>query len=157
MVDALNWMGQFGWEPPPEIRGYWQVDVIIATRPPKEWVSRRHGLKPDDMWLSLTVSSFSPWVVRLKRHDALFTTWWSDKGIAVDSQQMRYRKLIQWPTLVDPIQLPILIERLNTMLQPGFSRHAEVRILQASDAVRQSLSTWLSPICESIDFIDPGR
>lgn len=65
----------------------------MVTRPICDRFTRRNKLPPADMMLSLSASSFTPWVARLKRHGGLFSLDWRHALAAIDTQQLRYDRL----------------------------------------------------------------
>ncbi len=148
-LDTL--LQRIGWHAP-ELSA-WQIGIVIATRPPIEWTTKRNTLQADDMWLSLTLSSFWQWRVQLKRHDGLFVVDWADRGVTVESQQLRYRKIMKWPEIAGPDDFPRLVGELNALFPKPFAREALVTILKTDDAVKEALADWLSDVCDKIKFI----
>lgn len=146
---------KIGWQAP-ELPA-WQIDIAIATRSPIEWTTRRNALQPDDMWLSLTLRSFFPWQVQLKRHDRLFVVDWTDRGVTIESEQLRYRKIMKWPEIAGPAEFPRLVSELNALFPRLFTREALIIIPKADDAIKKAFIDWLSDACDTVEFIGNGE
>lgn len=105
----------------------WSVSFTITTAPVENWFYSRKALKPDDTQLRLTVPSYGLWCIDLQRHDELFHSQWRPGGdFRVDSQQMKYRKIIKWPGLDSPIDFPLFAGLVERSLSIQFIRHMNV-------------------------------
>lgn len=136
----------------------WSVHVIWSTVPPKDWVTARNRLKPGDLRLLLSVNR-SGWHADLAPHDDSFRVQWRDSGISVESQQLRYRKLLPWPALASPADTPTLVTQLATLLDRNFVRHANLEGALAAQLLvpgfdDAALRRWLAPSADAWGVFD---
>lgn len=149
--DGAAWASRLGWDA--SRYAAWEIVVTMGTRPIYDWVSRRNKLQPDDMLLSLSVRSFTPWVAHLKRHDGLFSIDWRPGLTSVDTEQLRYRRLTPWPAMSEPGDFPALVGALNRLPFRPILAAAQVQIPSPGEATRQAMYDWLSGVCDTVEFI----
>jgi hypothetical protein len=147
------------------------VQISIGTRPPWDWFAHRNKLKAEDAKLELVQPYFLPWKATLNRHDGLYRIIWRRDSagkdvVDIESQQFRYRKLIQWPLWNDPLKLPAIVTQLESALGLTFHRSAEISVSEArahssrsrithvklTDESRQRITCWLAPVCDAVHF-----
>jgi hypothetical protein len=126
----------------------WSLLIECSTAPHAWWIARKNSLKPEDMRLTLNITSPGWWSVELRRRDDLFKVKWSKDGIAVSSEQLRYRRL-SWPTLRHPLEFPQLAAQLNDLLAPPFLREAHLTAAPDLQSV-DTLQLWLSAVCDQL-------
>lgn len=90
------------------------------------------------------------WVVTLTRRDERFQVQWRAFGISVESAELRYRKLIRWPIISSPIEVPHLVANLSETLSTKFARKVNIYGSAADELLSPNfddtrLQKWLSP------------
>ena len=132
----------------------WTIHFTLSNVPTENWFYKRNRLRPEDLKLTLDVPQWGLWRLQLERHDRLFVAQWRPAGFFVDSQQLRYRKLIQWPTLAELDDFPLIVDRIAAALDVDFLRHVNVgaRYIGLENAVSggSRLSSWLAPCADSL-------
>lgn len=92
----------------------------------------------------------------LSRHDKLFNIQWRpNDDVRIESEQLRYRKLIKWPRLPSLMDFPLLVGQLEQCLEVNFLRHANFgarllapQTLACNTAIRQ----WLAPCADTFGW-----
>nr|WP_299035093.1 hypothetical protein [uncultured Tenacibaculum sp.] len=130
-------------------KDYWGMTLTMSTVNIEHWLYSRNQLKPEDLKLTLNISIAGYWVVQLERKDRLFLAQWRESGLSVESQQLKYRRLIPWPKLASYTKFPLIIPALETALDVKFIRHIDIstvgidpkQYLKKSSKMQQ----WLKP------------
>lgn len=135
----------------------WSVVITLSTVPMDRWFYQRNALRPEDIQLRLIAPGCGLWYAELNRHDELFWAQWRPHGdFRVESQQLKYRRLVQWPRLDSLLDFPYLAGRIEQALSIRFIRHANVSAsgfldLDAwLDASSQKIRDWLSPSADTL-------
>lgn len=151
IAEGRAWASRLCWDT--ERHSAWEIVVRMGTRSVYDWVSRRNQLQPDDMMLTLSVPSFAPWFARLTRHDTLFSIAWRHGATHIDAEQLRFRRLTPWPNLVELDAFPALVSALNDLALRPIIADAQVLILSPSETTKTAIRSWLSGVCDNVEFI----
>ena len=156
---AIQWLVSKGIQP---VKGNWSFNIQLSTVKMEHWFYSRKSLKPEDTKLDLALRSFGSWVVQLERHDRLFVAQWRvDNRFEVESEQLKYRKIVQWPELKSLDDFPKLVSEIEQALDIKFTRHADVQGLDCKLEPYLNKNSiffkWLSDCCTSINtnYIEP--
>lgn len=121
----------------------WSIHLQWSTTEPKFWVLRRNALSPSDLLLTLSLND-RYWNLSLQRKDDIFGVIWRDSGIDVKSQQLKYRKMIQWPAIKTPFETIAAIKTLEAILDVTFYKHVNLQGTLAESLANPTLFThWL--------------
>ncbi|KQB52580.1 hypothetical protein AQS70_13845 [Pseudomonas endophytica] len=130
--------------------------IDLTNEPIEYWFYKRNQLRPESLKLNLCVPANGNWCVDLSRHDKLFNVQWRpNDDLRVESQQLRYRKLIKWPHLYRLMDFPLLVAQLEQCLDVRFVRHADVntRLLEPEALVRNpNIRQWLAPCADTLGW-----
>ncbi|MCD5977961.1 hypothetical protein [Pseudomonas quasicaspiana] len=150
--EIAEWFASFGVD---EV-SYSVCSIDLSNEPPEHWFYRRNKLRPESLKLDLNIPADGSWRVDLSRHDNLFNVQWrSDDDLRVESQELRYRKLIKWPRLHSLMEFPLLAEQLEQCLGVHFLRHANVgaRLLEPEVLARNpKIRQWLAPCTDTLGW-----
>lgn len=150
--EVAEWMAKFGVADVP----YSCSAVVLTNEPIEHWFYKRNLLRPESVKLDLLIPSIGNWRVDLSRHDNLYQVQWRPgNDVRIDSQQLRYRKLIKWPRLQSLTDFPLLVGQLEQCLDVRFLRHANfgARLLEPSDLARNPrLQEWLAPCADTFGW-----
>lgn len=132
------------------------LSITLSNEPIEFWFYKRNKLRPESLKLQLIAPSSGLWRVDLERHDKLFLAQWRPGGdLRIESQQLRYRKLVEWPRLASIMDFPQLIESLERSLQVNFLPHADLgaRLIDTEAlASNLLLRQWLAPCADSLGW-----
>tara|TARA_Y100000780_G_scaffold213591_1_gene214615 strand:- start:240 stop:719 length:480 start_codon:yes stop_codon:yes gene_type:complete len=132
----------------------------LSTVPMEHWFYHRNKLTDSALALDLVVPEHGLWCVTLEPRDRLFQVQWRPGGnLTVESQQLKYRRLMPWPTLDRLMDFPDLIVGIEDALGVRFLRHADIgaRLLDAEALVNDDkLKAWLQPCCDTMNFARRG-
>ncbi|MBU2709025.1 hypothetical protein KCM76_23720 [Zooshikella marina] len=132
----------------------WVVGFRISTVPIENWFYKRNRLVGDSIKLDLNIPAEGCWVATLERHDKLFQVQWRPSNdVRVESQQIKYKKIIKWPTLGDIYEFPALVKQLESILNIEFKPHIDMssRLVSVDELVEnQQIKNWLSKWSNSI-------
>jgi hypothetical protein len=132
------------------------ISITLSNEPVEHWFYTRNKLRPESLKLQLTVSTSGLWRVDLERHDKLFLAQWRPgDDLRIESQQLRYRKLVEWPRLASIMDFAQLIGSLERSLQVNFLPHADIsaRLLEPEALARNpQLRQWLAPCAGSLGW-----
>lgn len=149
-----TWASELGIEPLAES---WSVGFRISTVPMENWFYTRKALRPEDIMLELIVPSYGLWCADLSRHDRLFQVQWRpNNDLRAESQQLKYRKFIKWPSLSSLREFPYLVERIEQASGITFIRHVNVGTNEWVDLDRfitessPKIQAWLSPCADTV-------
>ena len=130
-------------------KDYWGMTLTMSTVNIEHWLYSRNQLKPEDLKLTLNISIAGYWVVQLERKDRLFLAQWRESGLSVESQQLKYRRLIPWPKLASYTKFPLMIPALETALDVKFIRHIDISTvgidLKQYLKKNSKMQQWLKP------------
>lgn len=150
-LEVSDWIAQFGLVDPPE---NWVIRVTLSNSPIEHWFYKRNKLKPESLWLDLTVPAYGLWHVQLDRHDGLFQVQWrANDDQRVESQQLKYRRLVAWPRLNGLNGFPRLAMDIEQCLGVHFLRHANVgaRMLSPKTLLENGgFVRWISPCADAV-------
>ncbi|MBA6116791.1 hypothetical protein JET76_27675 [Pseudomonas putida] len=150
--ETLAWFTRFNVAEEP----YSVCSIDVTTEPTETWFFQRNRLRPESLKLELSLPLNGKWRVELSRHDNLFNVQWRpDDQLCVESQQLRYSKLIKWPRLYSLMDFPSLVGQLEACLEVRFVRHADfgARLLQPETLARNALiREWLAPACDTFGW-----
>jgi len=150
--EIAEWFVTFGVAEVP----YSVCSIDLTNEPPKHWFYQRNKLRPESLKLDLCIPSSGNWCVDLSRHDKLFNIKWRpNDDLRVESEQLRYRKLIKWPRLHSLMHFPLLVEQLEQCLEVGFLRHANfgARLLEPEALARNiKIREWLAPCADTMGW-----
>lgn len=150
--DIAGWFAHFN---VPEV-SYSVCSVDLTNEPTEYWFFKRNQLRPESLMLDLNIPSNGNWLVNLSRHDGLFNIQWrANDDLRIESQQLRYRKLIRWPRLHSLMDFPLLVGQLEQSLEVRFLRHANfaARLLEPEAlAWNTSIRQWLSPCADTFGW-----
>ena len=104
----------------------WSIHIQWGTVNPKDWVISRNTLAPADLLLTLSIND-RYWNVSLQRRDEVFNVIWRESGIDVESQQLKFRKLIKWPAIITPRTVIATIKQLEGILNVKFYPHVNIQ------------------------------
>ncbi|WP_299008697.1 hypothetical protein [uncultured Tenacibaculum sp.] len=135
-------------------KDYWGMTLTMSTVNIEHWLYSRNQLKPEYLKLTLNISIAGYWVVQLERKDRLFLAQWRESGLSVESQQLKYRRLILWPKLASYTKFPLMIPALETALDVKFIHHIDIstvgidpkQYLKKSSEMQQ----WLKPCVNTL-------
>ncbi len=132
--------------------GSWVIGLRISTVPMDNWFYKRNQLKEDSIKLDLNIPAEGAWVATLERHDKLFQVQWRPgDDLRVESQQMKYRKMIKWPSLGGIYDFPSFVKELERTLNIQFKPHVDLssRLVDIDKLVEnQLIKNWLA-ICSN--------
>jgi hypothetical protein len=133
----------------------WTIKFTISTVPIENWFYSRNKLNPEDLKLELIVPQWGLWNAQFDRHDGLFQVQWRpSNAMYVESQQLKYRKIMQWPQLESLNEFPALVEKIESLLEVEFIRHVDVgaRYIDLSQSLEKEskLHKWLSPCADTV-------
>lgn len=133
----------------------WTIAITLSTAPVENWFYKRNKLKPEDLKLTLTIPSRGNWIVELNRHDQLFQVQWRpDNDTRVESQQMKYKRLIKWPALGNLNDFPDVVAEIENVLNVKFIKHANIGArffdLKELTSTDGKVKAWLNPCADSI-------
>ncbi|KAB0522023.1 hypothetical protein [Pseudomonas extremorientalis] len=158
--ETAQWFAMLGLGDVPH---YSVISITLSNEPIEHWFYKRNRLRPESLKLELLVPSTGGWRVDLARHDKLFQTQWRlGDDLRVESQQLRYLKLVEWPRLLSVMDFPQLIGSLERTLQVSFLPHADIgaRLLEPETlASNPQLRQWLTPCASSLGWnrkVQPG-
>ena len=63
----------------------------------------------------------------VQRKDEVFFIKWRESGLNIDSQQLKFRKLIKWPTINHPCEIISVISEIERILNVSFFKHANIQ------------------------------
>ena len=96
------------------------------------------------------------WRLDLARHDKLFQAKWRTKNdLRVEPQQLRFRKLLEWPRLASVMDSPQSIGSLERTLEVSLLPHTDIgaRLLEPETlASNLRLRHWLAPCASSLGW-----
>jgi len=125
------------------------ISIMLSNERIEHWFYKRNKLRPDSLKLELIVPSSGLWRVDLKRHDKLYLAQWRPgDDLRIESPQLRYRKLLEWPRLAGIMDFPQLIGSLERVLEVNFLPHADVgaRLVEPEMlSSNEQLRRWLAP------------
>jgi hypothetical protein len=132
----------------------WAIQMTLSTVPMSHWFYKRNKLRPEDVRLELVAPGWGHWRVELERHDRQYLAQWRTAGdFRVVAKQLRYRKLVQWPSLPDIGAFPALVAQIEAALNIQFIRHVNVEARDIPLAPKrfddQKLCEWLAPCADS--------
>lgn len=150
--EVAEWFASFGVAEVP----YSGCSIDLTNEPPEHWFYKRNKLRPESLKLELRIPSNGNWLVDLSRHDKLFNIQWRpNDDLRIESEQLRYRKLIKWPRLSSLMDFPLLAGQLEQCLDVRFLRHAnfgarllEPEALSCNPKIRQ----WLAPCADTFGW-----
>jgi hypothetical protein len=149
-AEVFEWVCQFGI---PNLPDNWVIGITLSSVPIENWFYRRNKLKPESLRLNVNVPAYGHWCVQLERHDGLFQVQWrAQDDLRIESQQLKYQKLMAWPRLIGLQAFPHLIAGVENCLGVEFMRHADVgaRLLEPEKLLaNEPLRNWLSPCADS--------
>jgi hypothetical protein len=123
-AETAQWFSMLGLGDIPE---YSVISITLSNEPIEHWFYKRNRLTPESLKLELLVPSTGAWRVDLARHDELFRAQWRHgDDLRIESQQLRYRKLVEWPHLASVMDFPQLIGSLERTLEVNFLQHADI-------------------------------
>lgn len=126
----------------------WVIGFRLSTVPIEYWLYKRNSLKDDAIKLDITLNYSGTWVATLERHDDLFKVQWRPNNLLhIESQQLKYRKLVKWPVLEKLNAFPEFVIDLEKVLNINFIRHVDIssRLIQNQDLVKnKNIQQWLS-------------
>ncbi|VVN82922.1 hypothetical protein PS708_01250 [Pseudomonas fluorescens] len=151
--ETAQWFAMLGLGDAPN---YSVISITLSNEPIECWFYKRNKLRPESLKLHLTASPSGLWRVELERHDKLFLAQWRPgDDMRIESQQLRYRKLVQWPRLMSIMDFPHMIGSLERCLQVNFLPHADIgaRLLEPEAlATNPQLRQWLAPCAGSLGW-----
>ena len=151
--ENAQWFAMLGLGDMPD---YSAISITLSNEPIEHWFYKRNKLRPESLKLRLLVPSLGGWRVELERHDELFLAQWRPKDdLRIESQQLRYRKLVAWPRLSSIIDFPQLIGSLERSLEVSFLPHADIgaRLIDPETlAANLQLRQWLAPCASSLGW-----
>lgn len=132
------------------------ISITLSNERIEHWFYKRNKLRPDSLKLELIVPSSGLWRIDLERHDELFLAQWRPgDDLRIESQQLRYRKLVEWPRVASIMDFPHLIGSLERALQVNFLPHADIgaRLLEPEVlSSNEQLRRWLAPCAGSLGW-----
>jgi len=122
----------------------WSIHIQWSTTQPKNWVLKRNSLLPEDLLLTLSLND-RYWELTLERKDQLFHVQWGTYGFHVTSQQLKYKRLINWPILDSPEDIMSAIDVLEQELDLCFVKHVNLQGTLCNSIEKPELfSKWLN-------------
>ena len=102
---------------------------------------------------TLSLQSFR-WHLRIERRDELYQATFRANDVDVQSQQLKFRKLIRWPKLTEPEAAPEAVLKLEPLLGISFLKHVNVQgglvdQMLAPGFDDSALLNWLGPSADS--------
>lgn len=144
-----SWLLRHKLDPPATDHPDWGIVINISTVPPFDWTVRRSKIKPNELWFGIGISRLLGWSARLFPRDKSFEVSWGSAGCTVESENLRYRRMMQWPEFDDLDQLPAVAERLESLLKVRFCRQVDLHAATLKAQDLETLRQWLRPICDS--------
>ncbi|WP_375580434.1 hypothetical protein ABWH96_05195 [Marivirga tractuosa] len=133
---------------------YQSIVFTVSTCEIDNWLYSRNKLKAEDVCLTLRVSADDSWLVQLDRHDGLYCVQWRpNNNLQVESQQLKYRRLIPWPPVESPEDFPQLIRKIEQSLGIKFIKHANVSLFESMEqhlSTESKLVKWLKTGTETV-------
>ena len=150
--EIAEWFARFE---VPEV-AYSVCSIDLSNESPEHWFFKRNRLRPESLKLDLCIPSSGNWCVDLSRHDRQFNIQWrQNDDLRIESQQLRYRKLIKWPRLHSLMDFPLLVGQLEQCLGVRFVRHANLgaRLLEPEAlACNPKIRQWLAPCADTFGW-----
>ncbi|MDX8554431.1 hypothetical protein MK851_12465 [Tenacibaculum sp. 1B UA] len=132
---------------------YWGMTLTMSTVNIEHWLYSRNQLKPEDLKLTLSMYITGSWVAQLERKDQLFLAQWRESGLTVESQQLKYRRLIPWPKLASYTKFPLIIPAIETALDVKFIRHIDISTVGIAPKQylkkNSKMQQWLKPCADT--------
>lgn len=151
--EAAHWFAQFDMGDMPQGSTF---SIVLSNDPIEHWFYKRNKLRPESLKLELIVPSWAHWRLQLERHDQLYLAQWRpNDDLRIESQQLRYRKLVKWPRLASLAAFPHVVEQLERSLDVRFLPHANIgaRYVEPSAlASNPQLRRWLAPCAQSFGW-----
>ena len=153
-METINWISKFHL---PELNDGWVIGFTSSTVPMENWFYKRNRLKDDSIKIELNVPESGQWVATLERHDKLFQVQWRpNNDLRVESQQLKYKKIIKWPELLNLSDFPLLIEKIESILNVEFIPHIDISARMIDTGIlieNKHIKQWLSPCAESLGHL----
>ena len=112
--EAAHWFAQFDMGDMPQGSTF---SIVLSNDPIEHWFYKRKKLRPESLKLELIVPSWGHWRLQLERHEPLYLAQWRpNDDLRIESQQLRYRKLVKWPRLASLAAFPQVVEQLERIL-----------------------------------------
>jgi hypothetical protein len=155
------------------LHDHWSVCFRFSTVPMENWRYHKSKLKPEDILIYLNVPGDGLWYVTLHRQDELFYVQWEpDEDLYIESEQIKYKRLTQWPRLESLDGFPEFVKKLESTLSIKFLRHVNVSVNESDEATLNidnllkyctpQIREWLSPCADTLgkeyhskDWVDP--
>lgn len=158
--EVENWLSSFDIKADAD---QWTIQFTLSTVDMQNWFYRRNRLKDEDVKLTLIVPQWGSWVAQVERKDGLYVAQWRPNGnFSVDSQQMKYWRLMQWPSLERLEKFPSLVKKIEDVLDVKFIRHVDIgaRDINIAREIKDSgkMIGWLSECADSYgqDYVGEG-
>ena len=145
-IDNAAWATSVGIAPTAES---WSVGMRLGTAPPHYWLARRDELKPADVSLELLVANSREWRIQVARVDRLYSAQWRPSGITVATEDLRFKSLTAWPSIVSQRLFPLFAMRLADYLHVSWSRVGWLT-MQNVEVNRPMLLEWLHSCVDEI-------
>lgn len=121
----------------------WSIHIQWSTVNPKNWVLMRNSLLSSDLLLTLSIND-RYWNVSLQRKDEVFYVQWRESGLSVDSQQLKFKKIVKWPEITCPSEVIKAIGEIEKVLNVSFYQYVNIQGTLIESVRNQKLFTdWL--------------
>jgi hypothetical protein len=123
--EIMRWAGIAGLPPPDTDDRY---SFRLSTAPVEQHYFKRSKLSPQTTSITAEIQH-QRWTVMLTREDRLFMVTWSSSGnVAVNSEQLRYQRMVKWPELAAIEGFPALVKQLEALLSIKFLPEVDAKL-----------------------------
>ncbi len=133
----------------------WTIQFTMSTTQIDNWLVARNKLNSEDVKIKLTAVSWGSWVIQLERKDKLYVAQWRENSFSIESEQIRYRKIVKWPVLSDISGFPSLIKEIECIIGIKFLRciNIEANGIDLDQYLNNGseIYTWLNECADTIE------
>lgn len=148
--EISRWAQIAGVPPPPEDGNY---HIRLSTAPVKQWFFAKSKLPAQTTNIEATIGH-KTWTVKLTRQDQLFIVIWSSGGaVSVNSDQLKYKRMVRWPALDAVEYFPRLVKQIESLLGIQFIPYADVSVpytVPRETVEQPKLHEWLAPCATKV-------
>jgi len=148
--EIVRWAGIVGLPPPERDDRY---TFRLSTAPVEQHYFKKSKLSPQTASIAAEIRH-ETWTVRLTREDRLFMVTWSSSGnVAVNSEQLKYQRMIKWPALPAIEGFPALVKQLEALLSIKFLPEVDASLPGSAPAdllATPGLREWLKPCASKV-------
>ena len=131
-----------------------RYEFRLSTAPVEHHYFKKSRLSPQTTDIAAEIR-LQEWSVKLTRVDRMFSVTWRSSGtVSVDSEQLRYQRLMKWPALAAVEGFPALVKQIESLLGIKFLPEVDASLpaTASRDLLRSpGLVEWLKPCASKVD------